>query len=234
MSLTTATPVPIATTADDSMANSTFFQIVSIVATVITIGMYVANSVPLRAMWTTQQWGAQKPSGIYGVLIGTTWWLSYGVILGLPSMWLNSVFGWSVGVFGAVTFAKFAATPEEQRAVMRTAGAIVFGSVTIIAFVCSGLLIESQSAQRNTLGLCAASSSVLMFGAPLSGAAAIIRTKDASRLSPLVLAMSLAVCVLWTLFGHAIGDPMVETPNACGTLVVLLQFGLLYRFGRRK
>jgi uncharacterized protein with PQ loop repeat len=218
--------------ATPAAGNSAALDALSVVATIVTVGMFLSNSVPLRAVWATRQWGSQRPSGIYGVLLGTTWWSAYGLIIAQPAVIFCNVFGFVVGAFGAVTFAKFGQTPLDTAWVIRTAAAIVGGTLVSIAAIRSGFLVQAPPIQREVLGLCAALSSVLMFGAPLAGAAEIIRLKDASRLSPLVLGMSLAVCLLWTLFGVMLGDPMIAVPNGGGAVVTLMQCALLCWYPR--
>jgi solute carrier family 50 protein (sugar transporter) len=95
----------------------------------------------------------------------------------------------------------------------------------------AGMALHRDVAEQ-LVGNTACVAAVCFYLVPLSTLRDIVRTRNASSLSlPLCLA-SLANACLWTVYGAAVRDASIVTPNVPGILAGLLQLAMLARYGR--
>ncbi|KAH6564996.1 hypothetical protein BASA62_007589 [Batrachochytrium salamandrivorans] len=70
-------------------------------------------------------------------------------------------------------------------------------------------------------------------GAPLSGFYSVIKNKDASSIDPILAAASLVNGSLWSIYGLALGDAFIWSPNLLGVVFCVVQFVLMAVYPNR-
>lgn len=76
------------------------------------------------------------------------------------------------------------------------------------------------------VGILANLNLLFFFGAPLSTIVTVLRERDSSSIHKPTTAMTVGNCFFWTVYGLAIGDVFIYTPNSIGCLLGVIQ-GLL-------
>jgi solute carrier family 50 protein (sugar transporter) len=97
----------------------------------------------------------------------------------------------------------------------------LFGLFVFLFCVHLGLVKQS------VLSVVACASSILMYAAPLTNLRHIVESNDPGSLSPSLIGITFTVCFSWLLYGWRGGDLFVILPNLLGTLIAVLQAGLV-------
>eukprot|EP00744_Colponema_vietnamica_P007797 GILI01011170.1.p1 GENE.GILI01011170.1~~GILI01011170.1.p1 ORF type:complete len:209 (+),score=52.17 GILI01011170.1:35-628(+) len=155
------------------------------------------------------------PATFFGLtMLNCVLWLSYGVI-----MYNLTVV--SVNVLGFVSFATYLYIALSGSTSL---SAFVFKYILtsiVLCIVCSLFLSSAL------VGLLALLFNVLMFVSPLQQLMKVVQTRDTSTLSPPLILMTIANCILWCIFGELIEDRFVFFPNLLGLFVGALQLLVL-------
>lgn len=103
------------------------------------------------------------------------------------------------------------------------------GLCLLVAAVAT-IALSSHAATMTVLGSLACFNLLLLYGAPLSEVAEVLRTRCSGKLMwPLIVA-SMANGGLWTAYGLARSDAFIYAPNAAGVAMALMQATLKLRF----
>ena len=118
----------------------------------------------------------------------------------------------------------------KQRRALERGFTAVAALLVCVAFG-AGMALKRVAAEQ-LVGNTACVAAVCFYLVPLSTLREVVRTRNASSLSlPLCLA-SLANACLWTVYGAAVRDASIFTPNVPGILAGVLQLAMLARYGR--
>lgn len=101
--------------------------------------------------------------------------------------------------------------------------------IHLFGLVCFFAVLQLGLIGQLALSATACGSSIMMYAAPLAGLRSVVQTGDsAGSLSPRLVAVTLAVCFTWLLYGVQILDYYVIVPNVMGTAIAAVQASLLY------
>jgi uncharacterized protein with PQ loop repeat len=204
----------------------TEIDILGIIASFGTALMFLINVVPFRQVVLEKSWGAKSPSGVLGMIIGSTCWASYGFAIKQVSIILCNLVGLLTALSGTIIFVIYAPTTRERRKVAGL-GALIFAlCVVSVATIFGGAYTTDTDEQSKVVGYITCSATVLMFPAPLIDMVQMVRLRDASRLSYLVMAFCGGTSVLWTVFGALIDDILIIIPNSVCIALVAIQLTL--------
>jgi hypothetical protein len=155
-------------------------------------------------------------------------WLAYGCFKGDPFVFFSNSQGVVLGVWCTLSCLPLA--DAKQRRALERGFTAVTALLVAVAFG-AGMALNSDVAEQ-LVGNTACAAAVCFYLVPLSTLREVVRTRNASSLSlPLCLA-SLANACLWTVYGAAVRDASIVTPNVPGILAGLLQLAMLARYGR--
>ncbi|GJD11097.1 Bidirectional sugar transporter SWEET5 [Galdieria sulphuraria] len=107
----------------------------------------------------------------------------------------------------------------------------VLGLTIICAFLSAFILPKNIA--NITLGVLANTMLTCFYASPLSTLIAVVRLKDASSLDPWLCAMNTVNGTMWTVYGFALGDPIVWSLNLLGAILGVSQLSLICIYGRR-
>jgi len=80
------------------------------------------------------------------------------------------------------------------------------------------------------IGIVSCLMAILYYIAPLSKMLQIIKTRNASSLYPPTLFANLLCTMLWVIYGFAIADPVIWSPNAISLVFAIAQIILYIAF----
>jgi len=111
---------------------------------------------------------------------------------------------------------------KAQRAARDLGAGLAFNLLVVGYTVATGSL--------QFLGFLGCSASVLMFAAPLSTMAAVVRDKDSISMPWQITAGSFLCSACWSTYGLSIGDLWVWLPNVAGFALAAAQAALISKY----
>ncbi|EAN84188.1 hypothetical protein C3747_19g201 [Trypanosoma cruzi] len=220
---------------------STTANVVSMLATIATVGTVSSPVFTVRKMEQQCSVGIMTPTFFCAQLANTVVWSIYGVLQLSFAIIICNVIGNAVATYCLLVFLSVARMEEKSgnRLVSTTYRKSLMTIVfTLIIILCLSTIIvflafiSPQSARvfNGVLGGC---TSVLMLGSPLALAGTIIKNKNAEGLAPITMAFGLANTVFWFWYGILVNDKFIMVPNFLGAVACFSQFVLLFIYGKR-
>jgi len=143
----------------------------------------------------------------------------------LLSALITNCVGIVIEVIYLIFFVYF--SPNRKRfAIQMLSGAVLVGvvmAVISIPSVTNVAVTSEQDVPAFTLGLLATFFNILMYGAPLSVIATVIKTRSVEYMPFLLSFFTLINSSMWLTYGVYVGDIWVSTPNACGVILGIIQ-----------
>jgi uncharacterized protein with PQ loop repeat len=113
---------------------------------------------------------------------------------------------------------------------------ILFFAFYMVSFLVYGISeISLDTTARNTvIGITTNIFLILFYISPLSTLPAVIKSKDASSIHPVLTLVSLVNGALWCVYGFALRDVFIWMPNGVGVLccVVLVSLRVMFPKGK--
>jgi len=150
-------------------------------------------------------------------------WASYGIAAGNPFLFFSNFTGVVLGCLYVLTAIHLAPSGDVRLRLERVTVGIVATWITV-CFYASRHTAEDRN---QILGMAANVLCFLMFAAPLSSAARVVQSKNASSINKPFALLTVANCCLWMVFGMAIHDTFVWLPNVFGLVLGSLQILLI-------
>ncbi|EGF81945.1 hypothetical protein BATDEDRAFT_36766 [Batrachochytrium dendrobatidis JAM81] len=158
-------------------------------------------------------------------------WLVYGLLIQDIYVIIPNIIGYQFGIYYTLMAYRIAAPEFQSRALQ-----ILIGSslLVFIGGVLGFIVLQGNEAGRIVMGLVCVVILAVFYCSPLSDFYNVIKKKDASSIDVYLAAASLVNGSLWTVYGFAIGDTFIWSPNLLGVVLSLVQFVLLAIFARPK
>jgi len=155
-----------------------------------------------------------------------TLWILYTFYEGsLLSATITNCVGLGVELFYLAMFVNYA-TERRKFFLQMLSGVVLVGVVMAVISVPSltGVAVTSeQNVPAFTLGLLATVVNILMYGAPLTVIATVIRTRSVEYMPFLLSFFTLINSCMWLTYGIYVGDIWVSIPNASGVILGIIQ-----------
>lgn len=101
-------------------------------------------------------------------------------------------------------------------------------AVFMVLFVSSILLFLPATSRSFVVGLFATVFTVVMFGAPLSALAVVLRTRSVEFMPLSLSLMGFSCSATWTLYGLYVQDIFVIVPNVLGMILGIIQLAIYF------
>ncbi|KAG1666014.1 hypothetical protein FOA52_010924 [Chlamydomonas sp. UWO 241] len=167
-------------------------------------------------------------------------WIVYGAIIADPFIPPANIIGLAAGIF--FTLSALPACDRKMQDLFLwifIVIALLFGGLSMVTTFALTEQAEQKTmpakSRRDEIkwGFLCVAILCIYYLIPLSSVLHIIRTRDASSI---YLPLGVAAMVngtMWTIYGLAIGNPIIAGPNAFGALVGLIQVLLRLFYGRK-
>ncbi|KAH6591717.1 hypothetical protein BASA50_008520 [Batrachochytrium salamandrivorans] len=157
-------------------------------------------------------------------------WLVYGLLVQDPYVFFPNIVGYQLGVYYTLTSYRVSGKDFQSRVIQ----ILVVSSVLVFsgAFV-SFIVLNGAYPARTIMGLVCVMILAVFYSAPLSGFYSVIKNKDASSIDPILAAASLVNGSLWSIYGLALGDAFIWSPNLLGVVFCVVQFVLMAVYPNR-
>ncbi|KAK9841134.1 hypothetical protein WJX74_000479 [Apatococcus lobatus] len=186
------------------------------VGTIVSIVMYGTPVSAALNVKRTGQLGGLNPVPFAAMVAVTAGWVAYASVKENYFVLLANGPGLIIGVFLVMSLQGFASRPVQDTMVyMMCAGALYF----VIAAV---LTVYQQMHDQDIgflWGFAAVILQVLYYAAPLSTFGEVISKKSSASLYPPGCFMNTVNSALWAVYGIAIGDTFVWSPNVIGVIL---------------
>ncbi|EME26037.1 uncharacterized protein Gasu_63060 [Galdieria sulphuraria] len=160
----------------------------------------------------------------------TSGWLLYGASVKNFYIWWANCPGLLLAIFYILSC--HAVLEKGKRRFLYEALTLSVLGLTIICAFLSAFILPKNIANI-TLGVLANTMLTCFYASPLSTLIAVVRLKDASSLDPWLCAMNTVNGTMWTVYGFALGDPIVWSLNLLGAILGVSQLSLICIYGRR-
>ena len=184
-------------------------QALTVVPPVLLQGVFVS---PLPAVRGYAQKGTTGDASVapYALMVANgTVWLTYGVLIGAPTVALPNITAVSLGMYYTYTFHKY------KPADAPFAPYVAASSVAALA-VGTALALE-QEAAAHTVGLIGCGVLPAMFAGPLAAARKVVSTKNAAAIPLAFTLFSTVNTITWIGYGLlVIDDVYIWGPNVIG------------------
>ena len=202
-------------------------QALTVVPPVLLQGVFVS---PLPAVRGYAQKGTTGDASVapYALMVANgTVWLTYGVLIGAPTVALPNITAVSLGMYYTYTFHKH--KPEDA-----PFAPYVIAASSVAALAVGTALALEQEAAAHTVGLIGCGVLPAMFAGPLAAARKVISTKNAAAIPLAFTLFSTVNTITWIGYGLlVIDDVYIWGPNVIGLGAAFAQLGLVARYGRK-
>ena len=202
-------------------------QALTVIPPVLLQGVFVS---PLPAVRGYAQKGTTGDASVapYALMVANgTVWLTYGVLIGAPTVALPNITAVSLGMYYTYTFHKY--KPADAPFAPYVAGATAVASLA----VGTALVLEPEAA-AHTVGLIGCGVLPAMFAGPLAAARKVVATKNAAAIPLAFTLFSTVNTITWIGYGLlVIDDVYIWGPNVLGLGAAFAQLGLVARYGRK-
>ena len=202
-------------------------QALTVVPPVLLQGVFVS---PLPAVRGYVNAGTTGDASVapYALLVANgTVWLTYGVLIGAPTVALPNVTAVALGMYYTYTFHTY--TPAAAPFARYGAGDTTVASLA----VGTALALEPEAA-ASTVGLIGCGVLPAMFAGPLAAARKVVASENAAAIPLAFTLFSTVNTITWIGYGLlVIDDVYIWGPNVVGLGAAIAQLGLVLRYGRK-
>ena len=200
-------------------------QALTVVPPVLLQGVFVS---PLPAVRGYAQKGTTGDASVapYALMVANgTVWLTYGVLIGAPTVALPNITAVSLGMYYTYTFHKY------KPADAPFAPYVIAASSVAALAVGTALVLEPEAA-AHTVGLIGCGVLPAMFAGPLAAARKVVSSKNAAAIPLAFTLFSTVNTITWIGYGLlVIDDVYIWGPNVIGLGAAIAQLGLVARYG---
>ncbi|KAJ3362912.1 hypothetical protein GGF31_001301 [Allomyces arbusculus] len=198
----------------------------SLAATVCTIAYFLTPTRTIREYVTTKSTGATDVFPFIATIINCTLWTKYGILRGDTAVTTVNATGLVLGLVYVAAFYKYTTNRPHVERQLLYAALFVYPVLVYARF-----FTDASTATRH-IGFLAMIFSVVMFGSPLVLLKQVLATRNPAGMSLALSGMSLLVASLWTVYGLTHADVNIIVPNALGSVLALMQVGVIVHFSR--
>ncbi|KAI9224641.1 sugar efflux transporter for intercellular exchange-domain-containing protein [Blastocladiella britannica] len=199
-------------------------ETLSVLATLVTIAYFLAPAPAVWRMHSTKQLDAAEFFPFVAMFINCALWTKYGLLLPDSAIFAVNSTGLVLAVIYIGVYYLHAPDHKPLDRLLLAASAIVYP-----------VLLYTQLATRDSAtthaGLIACVCSVVMYGSPLAALRRVIAARSAAAMSAPVVALSLAVTILWTMYGFEVADANIIVPNVLGLVLAVASAALMVFYG---
>jgi solute carrier family 50 protein (sugar transporter) len=200
-----------------------------LVGLLLGLSMFLSNVVNMQKQTALKNGlGDVNPmpySTIFGNCIGGC---IYGVIYQNQWVWWSNFPGVLIGMYLSCEALAVCGHRERDAAVRKNlVRSLLFwvGFWLMVGWVATFVLAPAVRAPA--VGFASSTACVVLYAAPLSTLAKVVRDRDASSLYLPMCAIAATCTLLWTVYGLAIGDVFIWIPNGCGMCLSATQLTLI-------
>lgn len=203
-----------------------FVQLVSFIAVTLTVCMFMAGIPACVAILRHRSVGIIPFLPFITTQVNCLVWFSYGVTTSNWSIMICNTIGGVLQVAYIIIYIIFA--KPKSKPIQQTLTALVLLLTTYIYL--TRYVQDAESIIRQ-LGLLGASITMLMYIAPLSELAEIIKSRNAGSISSALTLAQLSASSSWFIYGLLISDVYIYFPNMPGIISCLLRVYLSHQYG---
>jgi len=217
-------------TADEGGGESSLVFILSPIATIITIAVFLSPWKTVQEIQATKNVGSLSCNPFISTFMNCLLWITYGYLSANNTVLFVNCVGLSTSVYYIYVFYTNISRLEKDK-LNKT---LIMAGVIISAVYFYGFVMTGENDVVFNMGVFASVFSIIMFGAPLEKMVTVIRTKSTeSMIFPLAL-MSFVCALSWSFYGYLIGDKFVLIPNAMASVLSALQLALFVLYPSRQ
>ncbi|XP_011684120.1 sugar transporter SWEET1 isoform X2 [Strongylocentrotus purpuratus] len=201
-----------------------FQSVLSLTATVSTIGLFLTG---IQICMKIRSQGNTQNISIFPFIAGiinTVLWTKYGVLIEDQTV----IFTNGVGIVlqTLYTLIYYLNTNDKQvHSKLLYTALIIYPTLGAVKF-----MNMTAATAIHYIGLASSFATVLMYAAPLSVVAQIIRTKSTEALPFPLSFVGLLVSLQWFIYGRLVQDSFIQIPNFLGMLLGAFQMSLFIRY----
>lgn len=202
-----------------------FQSALSLVATVSTIGLFLTGiqiCMKIRSQGNTQNISIFP---FIAAVINTVLWTKYGVLKEDATVIFTNGVGIVLQVLYILIYYLNTSDRKSVHSKLIYTSLIIYPTLGAVKFIS----MSSETAIQY-IGLAASLATVLMYGAPLSVVAQVIRTKSTEALPFPLSFVGFLVSVQWFLYGRLVHDSFIQIPNLLGSLLGAFQLALFVKY----
>jgi uncharacterized protein with PQ loop repeat len=163
-------------------------------------------------------------------------WVLYGILRQDYFIFFSNIFGLILGLFYCLTSitALSASNGKEQHDIFlkNLLEMMILGSVAIWAMVglVVGVILPAELIENGifVVGIMGCCCGLAYYGSFLSTMSQVIKTKDSSSLYLPTLLANLSNASLWVIYGMAVQDPVIWSPNFLGATLTIFQIATYF------
>lgn len=161
-------------------------------------------------------------------------WVLYGTLRQDYFIFFSNIFGLLLGLFYSFScIAALSIANTEKDLHLRTIlEVLLIGSVAVWAIfgMIVGISLPEEYTEKGivAIGILGCGCGLAYYTSFLSTMAVIIKTKDSSSLYLPTLVTNLSNSSLWVIYGFAVQDPVIWSPNFLGATLTILQLSLYF------
>jgi len=160
------------------------------------------------------------------MVVSTNAWMCYALSVPNKFIMLSNLPG-AVAAVGFIVVTLPLIPRSDGRSRIQVQAVLVLGTAIMLC-LWSGLIFGGASHAQRTfvLGAYGSAICVLLFASPLSTMGEVIATRNSVSIYAPLTATQVTNCLMWTVYGLAIGDVWVYGPNGAGLALGLVQLFL--------
>jgi solute carrier family 50 protein (sugar transporter) len=152
----------------------------------------------------------------------------YGVISENQWVWWSNFPGVIIGLYLCCEALAACGHRESDAAARKTlVRSLLFWLAFWALLGWAAIFVLASTARAPTVGFVSCGVIMLMYAAPLSTLATVLRTRDASSLYLPMCAIAATCTLLWTVYGFVLGDVFIWAPNGVGMCLSSVQLALI-------
>jgi uncharacterized protein with PQ loop repeat len=163
-------------------------------------------------------------------------WVLYGILRKDFFIFFSNIFGLILGLFYSLTAiaALSASNGKDQSDIFlrQLLEMMILGSVTVWSMVglVVGVILPSELTENGifAIGILGCGCGLAYYGSFLSTMSQVIKTKDSSSLYLPTLFANLSNASLWVIYGVAVLDPVIWSPNFLGATLTIIQIAFYF------
>ncbi|XP_038068482.1 sugar transporter SWEET1-like [Patiria miniata] len=200
-------------------------QVLSLITTVFTIGMFMAGIPDCLKIFKTGSTENVLFLPFLTTNMNNILWASYGYLKSDPTIITVNSVGSFLQTSYMIVFMIY--SPTKVQAFQRT---VLACATMVFLYLYFSMYIVTIDVILNQLGLVCCTVTVLMYVSPLSEIATVFRTKSTSGISLPLTITTLFASSLWVLYGVCVSDLYIQIPNIPGVLSSLVRIYLLWNY----
>ncbi|XP_063956639.1 sugar transporter SWEET1-like [Lytechinus pictus] len=202
-----------------------FQSALSFSATISTIGLFLTG---IQICMKIRSQGNTKNISIFPFIAGiinTVLWTKYGVLIKDQTVIFTNGVGIVLQTVYTLVYYLNTNDKKNVHSKLLYTSLILYPTLGAVKF-----MDISAATAIHYIGLASSFATVLMYAAPLSVVAQVIKTKSTEALPFPLSFVGLIVSLQWFLYGRLVQDSFIQIPNFMGMLLGAFQMSLFIRY----